>query len=57
MPKITSIMRRMVNDREFYDAIVELIHATDKLREIESLRRYNPDHPPMPRRPNLVKGG
>jgi len=44
--KITATMRRMINDREFYDAISELIEAENhriaamqKLRDLESLRR------------------
>jgi len=39
MIKITSTIRRMASDREFFDAIAMLIQAQDKLREMEMLRR------------------
>lgn len=41
MLKITSIMRQMKNDREFCEAVFQLIDAQDKLREIQNLKKIN----------------
>lgn len=39
MIKITSVIRRMVADREFAEAVAEYVHAIDRLKGIEAKQR------------------
>lgn len=43
MPKITPTMRRMVLDREFFEAIAMLVAAKDKFRDLTPKRINNRD--------------